>query len=65
MFPPLTVFSPGRKGEEDEDYGGAYEGNWTVAAQRQDAAKREGCSAERPGKFKKLHQSPRVLSQCF
>lgn len=50
----FIVLSPGWKEEEDAEYGGAHEGNWTVAAQHQAAAQREGCSAERSGQSKRL-----------
>lgn len=53
----FTVLSPGWEGEEDEEYGGAYERDWAVAAQRQTAAQREGRSAQRPGQFKNIHNS--------
>lgn len=50
----LTVFLSGWEGEEDEDYGGAYEGDRTVAAQRQTAPQRESGSAQRPGQSETL-----------
>lgn len=32
QFDYVCGFSPGWKGEEDEEYGGAYEGNWIITA---------------------------------
>lgn len=58
-----AVFSAGRQGEEDEEHGGADEGDRALAAQRQTAAQREGRSAEGTGRFRLIfhHKSSRNL----